>query len=152
MKNIIIIFCIILLCSCGKKKVFEKNIEMDNYEWTMDKKLTFDVPIDDTSSFYNVYIPVRHIDNYPYDGLLVNVTMDTPSGEERTKNYKLQLRDDNGNFKGDAGGDIWDIDVPIMEKIKFNSLGTFKFTIENNMPKTPTVCLMEVGLKVEKVK
>jgi gliding motility-associated lipoprotein GldH len=152
MKNIIILLIALLLCSCGNKKVFEINIEMEDNEWKMNKTLTFDVPIDDTASFYNVYIPVRHIDNYPYDGLLVNVTLNTPTGEERSKNYKLQLRDENGNFKGDAGGDIWDIDVPIMEKIKFNSTGTYKFTIENNMPTTPTVCIMGVGLKVGKIK
>lgn len=124
---------------------------MDDNEWPMDKNLTFEVPIEDTASFYNVIIPVRHIDNYPYDGLLVNVTINTPSGEERSKNHKLKLRDENGKFIGDPGGDIWDADVPIMEKTKFNSVGIYKFEIVNGMPTTPTVCIMEVGLKVEKV-
>lgn len=123
---------------------------MDNNEWPMDKVLNFEVPIDDTSAFYNVIIPVRHIDNYPYDGLLVNVTLNTPSGEERSKNYKLSLRDGDGKFIGDPGGDIWDADVTIMKKTKFNSIGTYKFEIVNGMPKTPTVCIMEVGLQVEK--
>jgi gliding motility-associated lipoprotein GldH len=151
MKKFLFISAIALLCfSCNKNTVFNKNITMDDNEWPMDKTLTFEVPIDDTSSFYNIYIPVRHIDNYPYDGLLVNVTINTPSGEERSKNYKLKLRDENGKFIGDPGGDIWDADVAIIEKTKFNSLGTYKFEIVNNMPTTPTVCIMEVGLKVEK--
>jgi len=64
----------------------------------------------------------------------------------------LTLRDENGKFKGDAGGDIWDIDVPIMENIKFNSIGIYKFKVENNMPKPPTISLMEMGFKVKKVK
>lgn len=151
MKKILFFSVIALfLFSCNKNKVFEKYITMDDNEWPMDKVLKFEVPIDDTSSFYNVIIPVRHIDNYPYDGLLVNVTLNTPSGEERSKNYKLKLRDENGKFIGDPGGDIWDADVIIMEKTKFNSAGTYKFEIVNGMPKTPTVCIMEVGLKIEK--
>lgn len=149
-KTIFILGIALIFFSCSKNKVFEEFVKMDDYEWSMDKVLNFEVPIEDTSSFYNVYIPVRHIDNYPYDGLLVTVTMNTPSGEERSKNHKLKLRDDKGKFIGDPGGDIWDADVAIMEKIKFNSIGTFKFEIVNGMPTTPTVCIMEVGLKVEK--
>ncbi len=152
MKKIFFALIIALfLFSCGKNKVYEKLIEMDDNEWPMNKTLTFEVPVKDTSSFYTVYIPVRHIDNYPYDGLLVNVTINTPSGEERSKNYKLKLRDENGKFIGNPGGDIWDADVPIMVKTKFNSIGAYKFEIINRMPTTPTVCIMEVGLKVVKV-
>jgi len=150
MKNIIILSIVLLLFSCGNKKVYEKLIEMDDNEWQMDKTLIFEVPIKDTTSFYNVSIPIRHIDNYPYDGLLINVTINTPTGEMRSKNHKLKLRDEEGKFIGNPGGDIWDTDVTIMEKIKFNSIGTYKFEIINKMPKTPTVCIMEVGLKVEK--
>ena len=152
MKNILILFSFIFLFSCSEKKIFEKHIKLDNYEWTSDNKLPFEVSIEDTVSFYNIYIPVRHTDNYPYDGLLVYVTTSTPSGETISKDYKLQLRDENGKFKGDAGGDIWDIDVPIMENIKFNSIGIYKFKVENNMPKPPTISLMEMGFKVKKVK
>ena len=152
MKNILFLLSLLLLFSCGKNKVYEKLIKMDDNEWSMDKELTFEVPIEDTSLFYTVYIPVRHIDNYPYDGLLINVTINTPSGEQRSKNYKLKLRDKNGKFIGDPGGDIWDVDVPIMEKIKFNSIGSYNFKIVNSMPTTPTVCIMEVGLKIKKVK
>ena len=74
MKNILILFSFIFLFSCSEKKVFEKHIKFDNYEWSTDNKLTFEVLIKDTATFYNIYIPVRHTDNYPYDGLLVYVT------------------------------------------------------------------------------
>ena len=152
MKNLLIIVFIFLLCSCGKTKVFEKFEKFDDNEWIMNKTVKFDVPIEDTAAIYNVYVPVRHTDNYPFDGLLINVSYDSPNGESHSKNYKLSFRDAGGKFKGDVSGDIWDEKNVIMEKAKFNAVGTYKFEIIDDMPKTPTPGIMEVGLTVEKSK
>ena len=150
MKKLLIILLSLFLFSCSKNKIFEKFEKIDNYEWSMNKVIEFDVPIEDTASFYNVYIPVRHIDNYPYDGLLINFSYDAPNGESHTKNYKLKFRDTEGKFVGDVAGDIWDEMNIIMKRAKFNAIGTYKFEIINDMPKTPTPCIMEVGLRIEK--
>ena len=150
-KAILFIFSLIFLFSCSSKhKVFEKFEKFDNYDWTMNKVVSFDVAIDDTSASYDVYLPVRHTDNYPYDGLLVNLTYSTPNGEEHAKNYKLNFRNKSGKFIGDGSGDIWDENSIIMQKAKFNALGTYKFEIIDNMPTTPTQGIMELGLRVEK--
>lgn len=152
MKKLLLLapFCLLFLASCSEKKVFEKFEKFDNNEWPMNKTVSFDVTIDDTSSFYDISIPVRHIDNFPYDGLLIVMTINTPAGEMRSKKYKLKLRDDEGKFIGDVAGDIWDTNVSIIKKTKFNSIGLYKFTIENNMPITPTLCVMEIGLRIDK--
>ena len=151
-KYFFILAASLLLISCGKNKVFEKFEKFDNYDWNMDKVIKFDVDIQDTSLLYNVSLPVRHTDNYPYDGLLLNITYDTPNGEEHTKNYKLKFRDSDGKFMGKVSGDIWDENSVIMENVKFNSKGIYKFKIMNNMPTTPTQGIMELGLLVEKMK
>lgn len=139
-----------LFFGCSKNKVFEKFEKFSNNEWPMDKVVSFDVAIEDTSAFYDISIPVRHVDNFPYDGLLVVMTINTPSGEERSKKYKLKLRDDDGKFIGDGSGDIWDATVSVIKKTKFNKAGTYKFELVNDMPKTPTPSVMEIGLRVEK--
>ena len=150
MKNILLILLAIILYSCNKNKVFEKNQKFDNYDWNMDQVVKFDVPIEDTASAYNISILVRHTDNYPFDGLLINLSYSTPNGEEHTKNYKLNFRDEEGKFKGDGSGDIWDESEIIMKSTKFNTKGTYKFEITSNMPKTPVQGIMELGLLVEK--
>jgi len=152
-KNILITTLIIILFSCtGKNKIFEKFEKFDNYDWNMDKVISFDVAIEDTSAMYNVYIPVRHTDNYPYDGLLINLTYSSPNGEQHSKNYKLQFRDKNGKFLGNGSGDIWDENSLIMKNAKFNAKGSYKFEIADNMQTTPTQGIMELGLKIEKNK
>ena len=138
------------MVSCSKKKVFEKYEKFDNYDWNMDKTVKFEVQIDDTAAAYNIYIPTRHIENYLYDCLKVNVIIYTPTGEERTKNYKLNFRDSEGKFIGNGLGDIWDEKTLIMGNIKFKNTGIYKFEIVNNMPIIPTQGIMELGLLVEK--
>lgn len=151
MKKKLLIIPVLFLLSCNKNKVFEKFEKIDNYEWNMNRVIKFDVPIQDTSVAYKVSVPVRHIENYPYDGLLINFTYTSPAGEKRSKNYKLAFRDADGKFMGDGAGDIWDESPVLMENAKFNATGTYKFEIVNNMDKTPTPCIMEIGLKIEKV-
>jgi len=152
MKKLLIIFCALCMVACGKNKVFEKFEKFDDNEWPMNKTVKFDLQIDDTAALYNVYVPVRHTDNYPYDALLINLSYDAPNGESHTKNFKLKFRDAGGKFMGDVAGDIWDEKTLVMGKTKFNSIGIYKFEITDDMPKTPTPCVMEVGLTVEKSK
>jgi gliding motility-associated lipoprotein GldH len=152
MKKVLLFITVIFLFSCTNNKVFEKSVKFDNYDWNMDKTVSFDVAIEDTAATYNVYIPVRHTDNFPYDALLINVTYTSPTGEGHTKNYKLAFRNAEGKFIGDGSGDIWDEKPVIMEKAKFNAKGTYKFEIINDMPTTPTQGIMELGLRVEKNK
>lgn len=152
-KYFLIIAALIVIASCtSKNKVFDKSVKFDNYDWNMDKVVSFDVTIEDTAATYNVYLPVRHTENYPYDGLLINVTYTSPNGEEHTKNHKLTFRDADGKFTGDGSGEIWDENPVIMEKANFNAKGTYKFEIINDMPTTPTQGIMELGLRVEKNK
>jgi gliding motility-associated lipoprotein GldH len=149
-KNMLIITTLIFILSCtSKNKVFEKFEKFNNYDWNMDKVISFDVAIEDTSAIYNVYIPVRHTDNYPYDGLLINLTYSSPNGEQHTKNYKLNFRSTDGKFIGEGSGDIWDENSIIMKNAKFNAKGNYKFEIINNMQTTPTQGIMELGLKIE---
>jgi len=152
MKNLILFSSLLLLFSCGKNKVFEKYEKFDNYDWAPGKIVKFDVPIEDTSAYYKIIVPVRHTDNYPYDGLLINFSYDTPNSENHTERCKMNFRDNDGKFKGDVAGDIWDESTVLFEKIKFNAIGIYKFEITNNMQKIPTEGIMELGLRIEKVK
>jgi gliding motility-associated lipoprotein GldH len=150
MKNLLLVVLAVLLFSCNKNKVFEQSIKFDNYDWKLGQTLKFEVAIEDTASYYNVIVEVRHTDNYPYDGLLINMSYNAPNGEMHTKNHKLNFRNDAGGFIGEGSGDIWDESVAVMEKVKFNSVGIYKFEITSNMPKTPVQGIMELGLSIEK--
>jgi gliding motility-associated lipoprotein GldH len=143
---------ILILTSCSKTKIYEKRQDFDNYTWNRMKSLFFEVPVTDTETEYNIYLTLRHITQYPYDDLKINVTIYSPSGEERTTMHTIKIKDSQGKFLGSGAGDLWDVELLAKEKMGFNQPGTYKFQIDNLMDYLDVVGLVDLGLRVEKVK
>jgi len=154
MKNKILIMLLLLFCmaSCGKKTIFEKHEKIENNTWNRNKVIAFEVPINDIKKDYNVYIAVRHSDVYAYNNLYVGVIIYTPSGDQRSNNYYLELRNEDRSFKGDVLGDIWDVKMQIMKNASFTKQGIHKFEISNLMQYPNLPDIMEIGLIIEKQK
>ncbi len=143
---------LLILMSCSRGKVYEKFIKIDNYTWARDQVIKFEVPVEDTLSLYDVTIAVRHTSYYAYANIRVNMMITYPSGDMRTKDYNIPIRDKEGNFIGDGAGDLWDITIPALQKVSFPFKGTYIFEIQNVMPLMKTPDIMDVGLTVRKSK
>ena len=141
---------IIGLCSCGKTTIFEKYEKFDNATWSKNKMISFDVPVSNINKTYNIYITVRHSEIYPFNNLFVGVDIYTPSGDKRSKDYYLEIRNEDRSFKGDVLGDIWDLKQMIMKNASFTKAGVHKFTISNLMQYPELPDIMEIGLIVER--
>jgi gliding motility-associated lipoprotein GldH len=149
-KNIVFFLLIIIgLFSCGKRTIFEKYIEIDNSTWNCKSVISFNVPISDIGKKYNIYLVVRHSEVYPFNNLYVGVDIYTPSGDKRSNEYYLEIRNEDRSFKGDVLGDIWDVKVQIMRNASFTKEGIHKFDISNLMQYTNLPDIMEIGLIVE---
>ncbi len=142
----------VLLTSCSKRKVFEKYIDIDNYKWKRANLIKFEVPITDTTTNYDVTLNVRHTSYYAFANILLNVTTTYPAGDMRTKDYNIVLRNDDGTFKGEGAGDIWDLAYPVMTDVTFAQKGTYTFEVQNVMPAIEISDIMDVGLIVKKAK
>jgi gliding motility-associated lipoprotein GldH len=152
MKKTILLLAIIsaLFTSCSKNKVFEKFIKLDNYKWKRDNLIHFDVDIKDVKTNYDVTLALRHTTYYPFANIKVNVTITFPSGEMRTRDYNIFIRNTDGSFKGDGAGDLWDITYPVFTDITFPDVGVYKFEVQNVMPVMGLSDIMDVGLVVRK--
>ena len=110
----------------------------------------FEVAVKDVKSEYNIYLTLRHITQYPYDNLKINLTVYAPSGEERTTLHTFPIKDKEGKFLGDGAGDLWDVKLLVKGKYMFNQEGNYKFQIDNLMDYYDIVGLVDLGLIVEK--
>ncbi len=149
---IILVLAVITLSSCNKGKIYEKRQHFENYTWNRFKPLFFEVAVVDTKSEYNVYLTLRHITQYPYDNLKINLTLYAPSGEERTTMHTFLIKDKEGKFLGSGAGDLWDVKLLVKSNYYFNQEGTYKFQIDNLMDYFDIVGLVDMGLIVEKAK
>ncbi len=121
-------------------------------EWLKKDAREFKVPIKDNSIVYNMSLSFRYVYGYQYQVVKVKVTEISPSGKETVKEYDLKVREDNGDYIGEAGYDIWDSEHIVESHKKYKETGSYTYIIEHNMPNDPLNFAMEIGVILDKVK
>jgi len=121
-------------------------------EWLKKDTREFKVPIEDNSLAYNMSLAFRYANGYQYQIAKVKVTETSPSGKETVKEYDLKVREDNGDYIGEPGYDIWDSEHLVEPNKKYKETGTYTYVIEHNMPADPLIFAMEIGIILDKVK
>lgn len=137
------------LISCDQR-VFQEFKDIPQYRWARENAITFDVEINDTLQAYDVELAIRHTSYYAFANIKVNVYSTFPSGETRTRDLDLMLRDKDGSFLGEGAGDLWDINFEYLSDFTFPRKGHYLFTVQNIMPLPETPEIMQVGWIVKK--
>jgi len=95
MKKVIcfLLFGLILFFnSCKNSSVkFEKNFTFERNNWIRFKTVNFDFDIEDTASFYDVSLTVRHNKDYPNSNLLTYIYITYPNGEKRYLESNIKI-------------------------------------------------------------
>ena len=152
MKNhiLLILFGLMILSSCDKAKIYEKHLDNDRITWNRFDVKTFKVDIKDISSGYDFYIAIRHLTDVPFKYLTIKFTLYTPSGETRTIEQKILLKDNEGNLLGDGMGELWDLVHLVREDFRFTEPGICTVEISSTMSQADLPGIMQVGLIVRK--
>jgi hypothetical protein len=75
--------------------------------------------------------------------------MNLPSGEERIREYKLEVKDKEGGLLGEKKAGYYERFISIRKAMKLNETGLLKFEIENLMSKYYTPGIVEFGIVLE---
>jgi gliding motility-associated lipoprotein GldH len=140
---------VLLFTACGNQTVFKEYREMEKVSWNRFDIQFFEVPVHQ-GDILDFYLFLRHHTYYPYDHLDVNVTFYKPGGEMRSGDFHYELKDENGKWKADGMGELWDIELPVQQNLKFSGDGICKVRVENKMTKLETPGIIEIGLIVKK--
>lgn len=141
-----------IFLSCDRGKIFEEHRKVPNITWDRFQTFKFDVPIEKQGTPYDLVFALRHHTDIPYDEIGINFTMSTPGGETRSRDYKIKIRDREGNLLGDGLGELWDLEIPLKEAYVFKKQGTCHIEIANRMTRLKTVGVLEIGFIVRKSK
>ena len=155
MKKIVVLAALsFALFSCKPEgRVYEKHLDLSpKVEWLKKDSREFKVPIEDKDIAYDLSLSFRYATGYPYEFAKVKVTEISPSGKESIQEFDLKVRDDKGEYIGEAGMDIWDSDHLVQSNKKFEETGTYTYVLEHNMPSDPLNYAMEIGLILDKAK
>jgi gliding motility-associated lipoprotein GldH len=141
------------ITACETIDVFEKNITIPNHEWSNSYKPEIEFEITDTTSLYNIYVVIRHTDAYRYKNIYMNIYTQVPGDTLLKQRLDLQLATDDKGWLGSGMDDIFEHRIRITkEPQQLSKSGIYKFRLEQIMREEPLQHVMNVGIRVEKVK
>ncbi len=143
----------LLTISCRNLDVYEKTVAFPNQKWLYQFKPEFKFSISDTRSAYNIFLVVRHTDAYKYNNLWLKADITPPGDSTKTQNIDLTLATDQSGWEGKGMDDIFEYRKNITPgPVPFKKPGEYKITLSQIMRENPLDHLMNVGVRIEKVK
>lgn len=152
MKSIVsIVFTVFLLIGCqSKNRIYSENQELSpQMEWLKSDVKTFKIKIDDPKKIYKMSLAFRYAEGYSYKSVKVKVTEISPSKKENVNEYNLKVVNENGEYIGEPGLDIWDSEHLIENQKKFTEKGMYTYIIEHKMPVNTLNMAMEIGVTLD---
>jgi gliding motility-associated lipoprotein GldH len=150
-----IFLCLTMLNSCDDGKTIYKHYEKfgDNLEWYKSDVRKFEIDISENKHPYQFVFSLRVASGYMFDKAYVRITETDPAGNKVSYDVGVPVRDEKGNFYGEKGFDIIDIEYVLDEKKEFPVFGKYNYEIQHMMDNVdPLIFTMEIGLTVKDIK
>jgi len=138
------------LVSCGSKTIMNQQKSFKDKKWDRNQVLTYAINITDTAARYDISTTIKYFDHFPFDKVLLTFVLDDPSGEKRTSELDLLIRNNEGRFLGTKSGDTIIKKFTIRNNYRFKAIGLTKITLINRLPYPVTDGLGGISLTVKK--
>ena len=144
---VILAFCLGLLgCRQQAKDKELLHREFYNTVWERFDYVRNDIEITTTTT-YDLSMQISFTDDYPYDDFsMIFTVFDEKGNPYRSKGYKFNLKDSEGNWNAEKKDNCYTFNVPINKSLTISDPGKYQFTIEQRMPITPVVGVKELVL------
>lgn len=147
--NIYIVLLFIMLsfsCKNDRQQLLVRTFPESG--WHRFDKLSFDLKVTNSSDDYSIMATIRHSLDFTSDRIPLHIIMTLPSGEERIWEHTLQLRNQDGSFKGILKDGVVELEIPLRSRINFRETGTINLIVEQIIPKYDTPGILSFGLKM----
>jgi len=148
----IVLLASYILTSCTTVDLYEKTASLSNHEWKSDYKPEFNFTITDTTALYQVFFVIRHTEKYNYNNIWVNYYYQPPNDTLHKEAREFQLATNEKGWLATGMDDIYEHRIKLAPDAGKLKAGSYKFILENIMREDPLKEVMNVGIRVEKVK
>ncbi|MEN9348145.1 MAG: GldH lipoprotein [Bacteroidota bacterium] len=149
--RILLLFCAIHFSSCTENQPLHSSWVKtgEDIQWSKSNILTTQLSIDENSKPVKLIAGLRVASGYAYDRLLVRMTQTAPDGKRTITDLDIPVKDAKGEFLGEKGFDIIDIEYEINPNFTFPMIGDYTYTFEQTTPNVdPLHFVMELGVVV----
>ena len=143
---------VIFATGCKQVELYERLENIPSAAWKSDYKPSFTFNITDTAALYNVFFTVRHTNSYAFNNLWVESGLQLPGDSLLTQKIDLPLANTDG-WMGNGMDDIYEHRIKVnATPYHFKRSGQVQFILKQVMRQDPLPGIMQVGVRVEKVK
>ena len=147
-----ILLIVTVLSSCVNKNViFDESVVISNAAWNNQDFPYFDVNVEDTTSAYNFYLNIRHLENYKYSNFYMFLHTTFPNGNQTHDTIELVLAYPDGRWVGDGSGSMRNNKILLNNNLYFPLKGNYHFEIEQAMREPVLEGVTDVGVCFEKL-
>ena len=152
LKYFLLLFSACVLYSCDSSRVYDKFKDIEGGVWNKDKHIKFDVQIDDTLSYHNIYINLRNSGSYKFSNVFLFISTIYPDNKISIDTVECIIADDKGEWLGKGLGDIKDNQMLLKKNVRFHKAGIYSFEFEQAMRTDNLEGIKSIGIRIEKNK
>lgn len=143
-------YLLVSCTSCKQDDLFERLEQIPGGQWKSSFTPSFTFIISDTTAFYNVYVTVRHTNNYGYNNIWLQSSLQLPGDSLLTQKLDLKLAGTDG-WLGTGMDDIFETRIKVTPQPQpFPHSGQVTFTLQQIMRQDPLPGVLQIGMRVEK--
>ena len=146
----ILIFVLFSLGSCDPNMVYDQFEKTQNQQWSWEDTKVFEIDVDDSLSYFNMYANIRHTKEYPKSNLYLFITIISPMGNEIRDTVDIQIANKHGKWNGSGFGEIKFVRKRIKSGVRFANKGKYIVEVEQGM-RLAEIPVTDVGIRVEKL-
>ncbi|NQV03793.1 MAG: hypothetical protein HQ542_14175 [Bacteroidia bacterium] len=143
------LFILILWTGCQQDNPNEVYYPFQNQTWQRFNILSFELPVNQSETPYKIVFFAKHNREFPYKSLDFNLIMNTPSGEERIREFQLKIRDNKEKLLRSCEEDYCEASIVLKKELYINKEGMLLIELENLIPRMETPGLLGVGIRLE---
>lgn len=140
--------CVIL--SCRHVEVTERVADIPQHEWSKKKPAVVEIDITDTAT-YELYLLVRHTQQYRYNNLVAKISIkDTANRPLTAFKVNASFVTPSGKWAGNNIDDLYDHRIRLHTTVALKK-NRYRFTISQLMKDDPLDFILNAGIGVKKI-
>tara|TARA_B100000809_G_C15132618_1_gene529175 strand:+ start:3567 stop:4070 length:504 start_codon:yes stop_codon:yes gene_type:complete len=146
------------IMSCDSNRIFDEYKSVSG-EWDKDNTIEFKVTPPDSTEAYNLYVNLRHTDDYKYSNLFLIVELNYPNGKTLNDTLRYKMANPDGTFLGTGFTDVKESKLwykGFEEPFIFDETGEYSINIQHAMRENGSIKgidklegITDVGLRIE---
>ena len=145
--GLLLAFAVLIIGSCGQKKIYSHYEHLDNSGWDKADTLHFGIPPVVEGGLYSGEMGMRIGLDFPYENLVVDVTETIyPSRIQKTYTLNCTLTEQTGQWKG-AGVNYIQYLFPV-GSIQLHAGDSVHYAISHKMKRIQIPCVYNVGINL----